>query len=546
MDSEVDQMTENTETPKVPEDGPIPTGPAEGECPRAVPTAPAGSFSGAHPAPPGSDSSSQPPLAGQPAPQAQVPPSSPWTPNPSAAPWQPQHVHAPGYGAPVGHGATTGYGAPAGYGTSTPHQWPGSTDSQVPPGAGGQGHWGPPPAWPPPPAMGSGAMGQWPGSPQQQPRRRARGALVTVLVFCLGVTGLLGALVGHAVWQSTTTSTTGLQSTGTPFKTSNSGNGGTGSSSPGASAASIASKVDPGLVDINTTLSYESIAGAGTGMVLTSDGLILTNNHVIEGATAISVVDIGNGKTYQATVLGYDRTKDIALLQLTNASGLATVTLSTSTASTGDQVVAIGNAGGTGGTPSAAAGSITATDQSITASDEATGSSEELTGLLETNANIVPGDSGGPLVNRSGDVLAMDTAAAQGYSFSSQGTQGYSIPIATAESIVRSIESGSASTSVHIGATAFLGVQVESASDGGSATSGAYIASVVSGEPAANAGLQEGDTITSLAGTSVSTPEALTTVMASEKPGASVQVQYINTSGTAQSTTVELGSGPPQ
>ena len=166
-------------------------------------------------------------------------------------------------------------------------------------------------------------------------------------------------------------------------------------------------------------------------MVLTSNGIVLTNNHVVEGETSITVTDIGNGKTYSATVVGYDRSADVAVLQLANASGLSTVTLASSGVSKGEQVVAIGNAGGTGGTPSYASGTVTATNQSITASDAATGASEQLTGLIETDANIVAGDSGGPLVNSSGEVLAMDTAAAQGFQFQSQGTQGYAIPVST-------------------------------------------------------------------------------------------------------------------
>jgi len=369
---------------------------------------------------------------------------------------------------------------------------------------------------------------------------------VTAIVFSVAVTGMLGALVGHAVWQSTTTSSTGLQSTGTPFKTSNGGSG-SGSTTPkGSSASAIASSVDPGLVDVNTTLGYENVAGAGTGMVLTSNGLVLTNNHVVEGETSISVTDIGNKRTYAANVVGYDRTKDVALIQLVNASGLTTVTLSTSSATVGDHVVAIGNAGGTGGTPSFAAGTITSTNQSITASDSATGSSEQLTGLIETDANIVPGDSGGPLVNTSGDVVAMDTAAAQGFAFQSQGSQGYSIPISVAAGIARSIENGAASTTVHVGATAFLGVQVESPSAAGSGTSGAYIAQVEPNDPAANANLAVGDIITSLGGSAVASPEALTQVMLSQKPDTSVQVEYVNSSGTQQTTTVVLGSGPPQ
>ncbi|HKH89126.1 MAG TPA: trypsin-like peptidase domain-containing protein, partial [Acidimicrobiales bacterium] len=164
-------------------------------------------------------------------------------------------------------------------------------------------------------------------------------------------------------------------------------------------------------MDVNTTLSYQSEQGAGTGMVLTSTGEVLTNNHVVEGATKISVTDIGNGKTYSAKVVGYDRSKDIAVLQLIGASGLQTVNLgNSSSVSVGEGVVAVGNANGAGGTPSYAGGAVTATNQSITATDQAGGDSEQLGGLIETNADVIPGDSGGPLVNASGQVIGMDTA----------------------------------------------------------------------------------------------------------------------------------------
>jgi S1-C subfamily serine protease len=381
--------------------------------------------------------------------------------------------------------------------------------------------------------------------------------LATAMVLLIAVTGLLGVLIGHAVW-SNASSASSVQNTGIPFHYgSSSPSGSTSSSSPSgsspgsATAASIAAKVDPGLVDVNTTLSYEHVAGAGTGMVLTSNGIVLTNNHVVEGETSISVTDIGNGKTYSATVVGYDRSADVAVLQLANASGLSTVTLASSGVSKGEQVVAIGNAGGTGGTPTYAAGTITATNQSITASDEATGASEQLTGLVETNANIVAGDSGGPLVNSSGQVVAMDTAAAQGlaaqgFQVQTQGSQGYAVPVSQAAATAREILNGSSSSTVHVGATAFLGVQVESAQASGTGTSGAVIAAVVQPGPAANAGLAVGDTITSLGGSGVSSPEALTQVMLSEKPGITVQVEYLNSSGQQQSASVQLGSGPPQ
>ena len=272
----------------------------------------------------------------------------------------------------------------------------------------------------------------------------------------------------------------GSGSSGSPFGnggafggSGNSGNSGnTGSGNSGSSNSSgpsdvnaIASKVDPGLVDINTTLGYQQEQAAGTGIVLSSNGVILTNNHVIDGATSISVTDIGNKKTYTASVVGYDRTKDIAVLQLHNASGLQTATLgNSSNASVGEDVVGIGNAGGTGGTPSAAGGTVTALNQSITASDDGDGTSEQLSGLIETNADIQPGDSGGALVDTSGDVLGIDTAASAGFSFQSNdqssGNQGYAIPIDTALSLARAIEAGSGSSTVHIGETAFLGVEI--------------------------------------------------------------------------------------
>src|ERR1035438_5350196 len=182
----------------------------------------------------------------------------------------------------------------------------------------------------------------------------------------------------------------------------------------------IASKVDPGLVDVVSTLGYQNGTAAGTGMVLTSTGEVLTNNHVIDGATSIKVTDVVNGRTYTAKVVGYDQTKDVAVLQLVGASGLKTVTLSSSSAQTAQKVVALGNAGGKGGTPSVATGTVTGTGQSITASDQSSASAEQLTGLVETNAAIQPGDSGGPLVNSYGQVIGMDTAAS-----TSPSTTGY-------------------------------------------------------------------------------------------------------------------------
>jgi S1-C subfamily serine protease len=364
----------------------------------------------------------------------------------------------------------------------------------------------------------------------------------------------------------------------------------TTSASTVLSTSQIAARVSPGLVDVVSTLGDENGQAAGTGMVLTSNGEVLTNNHVIDGATSISVTDIGNGHAYKATVVGYDKTKDIAVLQLQNASGLQTVTFGdSSTVSVGQKVVAIGNAEGKGGQPSVVTGSVTSLNQSITASDEGSASnSEQLTGLIQTNAPIQPGDSGGPLVNSAGQVIGIDTAAStssatptaqaatpgqsqqgqseqgQSQQGQSQATQAFSIPIEEAESLASQIEAGTSSSTVHLGPTAFLGIEVSSAATGsgsglggdgnggygyggdgsGTTTSGATIAGALSGSPAADAGLTDGDVITSLAGQSVTSASQIQTILGAYHPGDQVSIGWTDAYGQSQTATVTLANGP--
>jgi S1-C subfamily serine protease len=236
----------------------------------------------------------------------------------------------------------------------------------------------------------------------------------------------------------------------------------------------IASKVDPGLVDVVSTMGYQNGTAAGTGMVLTSTGEVLTNNHVIDGATSIKAIDVGNGRTYAAKVVGYDKSHDVAVLQLEGASGLQTVTLGSASPRTGQKVVALGNADGKGGTPSVAAGRVTGLDQSITASDEGSGdNAERLTGMIGHDADIQPGDSGGPLVNTDGQVVGMNTAASTSPSTASFGsqsgrtqTQAFAVPITEASTIASQLEAGTPSPTAHLGGTAFLGVQTSSGTGG--------------------------------------------------------------------------------
>jgi S1-C subfamily serine protease len=400
-----------------------------------------------------------------------------------------------------------------------------------------------------------GAGGAYPGGgyPVPEPPRRHRGRHVLGLTATAVVAAAIGA--GAAVGLSTGTAANGAAATSQTM----------------LSTTQISSRIDPGLVDVTSTLGYADATAKGTGIVLTSNGEILTNNHVINGATSVSVTDIGNGKTYTATVVGYDESQDVAVLQLTGASGLTVATTgNSSTVAVGNSVVALGNAGGTGGTPSVAPGSVTGLDQSITASDESSGTSEQLSGLIETNAGIQPGDSGGPLVNAYGQIVGMDTAASTGYSFSGAGgggaegggygsggygsggstgssgaastTQGYAIPINTALSIAKEIEGGQASSIIHTGATAFIGIEIAASTE--QSTSGVEIAGTQAGTPAAEAGLVEGDVITAINGTTVSTGTQISEALIQQHPGDKITLTWTNTDGQSQTATVTLGTGP--
>src|ERR1700760_2124515 len=246
-------------------------------------------------------------------------------------------------------------------------------------------------------ASGPGWAG-YASAPPPPPRRSHKRGLILTGAVALAAGAATGGLIGsmHGVTASTMTA----------------------ASRPPLSASQIAQRVDPALVDVVSTLGDQGASAAGTGIVLTSNGEVLTNNHVIRGATSIKVTDVGNGRTYTAKVVGYDASRDVAVIQLQNASGLTTANLGdSSSVQRGDSVTALGNAGGKGGTPSVATGAVTALNQSITASDESSSTSEQLTGLLETNADIQAGDSGGPLVNEHGQIVGIDTAASSGYSF---------------------------------------------------------------------------------------------------------------------------------
>jgi S1-C subfamily serine protease len=349
------------------------------------------------------------------------------------------------------------------------------------------------------------------------------------------------------------------------------GNSGAARSGSGglANPEAIAARVDAALVDINVGYSYQGGAGAGTGIVVSPSGQVLTNNHVIDGATSITATDVGNGRTYPATVVGYDPSHDVAVLQLQGAAGLATAKLGDSSAlSVGDPVVGVGNAGGAGGAPAAAGGAITALDRSITA-DELAGRSEQLSGLIQTNAAIQAGDSGGPLLDSRGRVVGIDTAGSPGvgigFGLPISSGQAFAIPIDQAATTAAQIVAGHASATVHVGPSAFLGVQLTSPGlqglgglgaalgaalggllpAGSSPAAGVDVGGVVSGEPAAKAGVGAGDVITSLDGHPVGSAAELARLLLGHHPGDTVRLGWKDTSGRAQISSIELASGPP-
>lgn len=297
-------------------------------------------------------------------------------------------------------------------------------------------------------------------------------------------------------------------------------------------------RVEPGVVRIDTAIPFERATGTGTGIVLSPDGIVLTNNHVIRGATDITVTDIGNGQAYPADVLGYDRKSDIAVLQLRGAADLPVApTADSASVRVGDPVTAVGFPEGGGLSP--AGGAVQALGQSIVATDQSTGSTEQLSDLIAFGANVRPGNSGGPLVDNSGRVVGIVTAASETYRMVSTG--GFAIPLNRALTIADAIRSGTPSGSVHVGPTAILGVGVSN--DGGSG--GVPVQGVLRGSPAEAAGLAGGDVITAIDGTRVPDGTVLTDVLDRHRPDDVVMVTYLDRERITRTVPVTLAAGPP-
>ncbi len=308
----------------------------------------------------------------------------------------------------------------------------------------------------------------------------------------------------------------------------------------GAAGAQAATS-SRGIVVVETTLGFAGGRAAGTGIVLTSTGDVLTNNHVIRGATAVRVVVPGS-RSYVARVVGYDVADDVALLRLQGASHLKTASIAKAQLRIGQLVTATGNARGTGRLRTVA-GQVTGLSQTITASD-GQGDAERLTGLIETSASVVAGDSGGALENSAGRVIGLITAAAGDFELRDVHiSDGYAIPIAKALSIAGVIRTGKGTARIHVGPTAFLGVSLSVRAASGA---GVPLAAVTTDGPAAKAGLDAGDVIVRLGGDAVTSSRALRTVLLGKHPGQKVRIVYHDLSGSRRTTTATLAFGPPQ
>ena len=513
--------------------------------------------------------------------------SSP-APNPSQPSYgQPSYAQAanpqqgqPGYTAP----GQPGYGGPgyAGYGY---------------PGGGGFGQ----------PPGGYGAPGGY-GQPPRPPRRRALTAAITYLAVAAIAATAGGLVVAFADGNQTPTANAGSSGSGNlglpsgglfPGGNSNAGNNGSGGNSGGSGIVSqstmqrLSNAVTPGLVVITSNLKYDGsgAAAAATGMIISSNGLVLTNNHVINGTTGLTATVVSTGQQYTATWLGYDKTSDVAVIKLEGASHLHTVPIGdSSTVKVGDAVVGMGNANGTGRI-SYVAGTITNLDQTITASDDGSGEApERLTDMLQTNAQIIPGDSGGPLVSTDGKVIGMDTAASTSSVANSGQSVGFAIPINHAITLARQIIAGQASASVRIGSSGFVGVLVPSGPNGTQSTktspaaqlrqeeanqpfgqnnpapSGCVQSDANAGVPsriapvssgtlvlgslcqtsAANANITAGDVITKVNTKAVTSPASLMNILQGFHSGAAVKLTWVTPDNQSVTRTVTLGTAPPQ
>lgn len=285
----------------------------------------------------------------------------------------------------------------------------------------------------------------------------------------------------------------------------------------------------PGVLMVDTRLM--SGTGTGTGIVLSAEGLAITNYHVVEDASEVTVTVADTGRAYEATVLGRDSRHDVAVLQIDDAPDLATASIDTDVPRLGDLSAAVGNGSGQGYL-TAVTGEVTALGESIVASSGVPDDYARLTGLIETSADVVPGYSGGPLVDAEGQVVGITTAASQGED--ADTVDGYAIPVATALDVVAQVLSGEETDTVSIGADGALGVVVTTEDNA------AVVIEVSPGSSAERLGLRAGDTVRSIDGQPVESAAELSTIVNDHNVGDVISVQWTTADGQDRSGEVDL------
>ena len=377
---------------------------------------------------------------------------------------------------------------------------------------------------------------EWRGRPRPdggRPVRRVVGSVVVIsLATLLAAGGLVMFLKSGARSPSPRSSGAARPNAAAP-----------GAASPtpttAPDTAAILSSVTKSVVTITSTLGLNNTRVTGTGVVLTGDGLVLTNNHVIAGATAITGVAVANGHAFQAGVVGFDRSHDIAVIRLVNATGLPRIAVAdSSTVKAGDPIFAVGGVGNPGAMPNAVTGSVAALNQSVTSKEPGTVGAQRLDGLLQVAADIRSADSGGPLVDGSGRLVGINTAVDPDQA---AGGKGFAIPSNAAVAVAQQIQAGNASSTIHIGPTALLGVGT---ADATGQVPGAAVTGVLAGGPAQRAGLATGDVIRSVDGQAVDSARALRSMLDTYRPGDEIRIDWVDQAGHPRTATARLVDGP--
>lgn len=369
----------------------------------------------------------------------------------------------------------------------------------------------------------------WANNPPQPPARRPRQQRVAALVLVLALSvggGMLGGFIANST-STNSSSNNGPLVTAPKIDQSKIGN---------TSIAKAAAAIAPSVVTITNTTADGG--DTGTGIIVSSDGEIITNNHVVEGSTDLKVRLAGATDAVKATILSTDPGNDLALIKLVNASGLTAATFADpASIAVGDTVVAVGYALALDGGPSVTSGIVSALNRTLTDSDGA------LDGLVQTDAAISSGNSGGPLINLNGQVIGVNTAVYNGGGQTSANNIGFAIGVAEVQRVVKILRADATGNNSNSARTqGYLGIALGDRTDGGS---GAVITEVQADSPADKAGLKVNDIVIAINGTTVTGQGSLIAVIRDASPGDKVTLT-IDRDGVKKTLNATLVARPAQ